>query len=59
MACDGWRATDGGSYQPNPLPWLANGYSKPRGMVGVDRRYAVPMRTALLMAPSRVPFMKL
>jgi hypothetical protein len=28
MACDGWRATDGGSYQPNLLPWLANGYSK-------------------------------
>ncbi len=25
MARDGWRATDGGSYQPNPLPWLANG----------------------------------
>ena len=59
MARDGCRATDGGSYLPNPLPWLANGYTKPRGMVGVDLRYAVPMRTALLTARSRAPFVKL
>ena len=36
--CDGWHATDGGSYLPNPLSWPANGYCEPRGMVGVDRR---------------------